>query len=118
MLNREAATRAQVVQLMKAGGYWGRLMDGPPELERVKAFLLTLAGQQPELPPFGSGPTPLGSRSWRRRLLSFERRRSAQPILSSATMTTPKRSRGRSTRCSTWGRPRHSRSSVHRRARY
>jgi aspartate beta-hydroxylase len=58
MLNREAATREQVVQLMKAGGFWSRVMDGPPELERVRVFLRALAGQIAE------PPAPAHQRPW------------------------------------------------------
>ena len=47
MPSREAETRNQIVQLMRAGGYWERLMSAGPELARVQQFLSILAGDSP-----------------------------------------------------------------------
>ena len=41
----------QIVPLMRAGGYFERVMSGGPELDRVKCFLQICAGERPNIPP-------------------------------------------------------------------
>jgi hypothetical protein len=42
---------AAIVAAMRAGGYFDRVMAGGPELDRVKEYLLTLAGERPAVAP-------------------------------------------------------------------
>jgi len=41
----------RIVAAMKAGGYYGRIMDAGPELDRVKAYLRALEGARPAADP-------------------------------------------------------------------
>jgi hypothetical protein len=38
---------ARVVEAMRTGGFYGRIMDGGPELDRMKTFLRRCAGEEP-----------------------------------------------------------------------
>jgi aspartate beta-hydroxylase len=42
--------RAAVTRVMKQGGYYNRVMDSGPELDRVKRFLRILAEEEPPIP--------------------------------------------------------------------
>ncbi len=68
----------KIIEVMRTGGYYDRIMSGGPELDRVKSYLRIFAGEQEEIssPPlqspnypcfpglaakgFYSGPTPEG----------------------------------------------------------
>lgn len=44
---REGQLQKTIFQIMQQGGYWDAIMNGDSELDRVKVFLQTLAGEIP-----------------------------------------------------------------------